>query len=66
MHNIYYLYVLFVILQIAYESLPPSLARFSHLDPNIIIYVGYGMQKQVLFYNMAQKKVRISNMLTIL
>ncbi|XP_063961233.1 WD repeat-containing protein 90-like isoform X2 [Lytechinus pictus] len=47
-----------------YDLLPPSLARFSASDPNVIVYVGYGMQKQVLFYNLAQKKVLRSAALT--
>lgn len=47
-----------------YDSLPPSLARFSPSDPDVIVYVGYGMQKQVLFYNLTQKKVVRSAALT--
>lgn len=55
-------FLVYFLLQNRYDSLPPSMARFSASDPNVIIYVGYGMQKQVLFYNLAQKKViRMTN-----
>lgn len=52
-----HIFLVCYLLQNRYDSLPPSMARFSASDPNVIIYVGYGMQKQVLFYNLAQKKV---------
>ncbi|XP_013393033.1 WD repeat-containing protein 90-like [Lingula anatina] len=41
----------------SYSLLPPSLARFSLDEPDIIVYTGYGMQKLVHFYSMAQRKV---------
>ncbi|XP_022092508.1 WD repeat-containing protein 90-like isoform X1 [Acanthaster planci] len=47
-----------------YQLLPPSLARFSPTDHDIIIYTGYGMQKQVQFYSIAQKKVVRTTALT--
>ncbi|XP_064636675.1 WD repeat-containing protein 90-like [Lineus longissimus] len=40
-----------------YQSLPPSIAKFSHEDSDIIVYIGYGMQRQVQFYSMGQRKV---------
>jgi hypothetical protein len=45
------------ICQAQYQLLPKSLARFSPADPNVIIYAGYGMQKQIQFYSISQKKV---------
>ncbi|XP_064594375.1 WD repeat-containing protein 90-like isoform X2 [Liolophura sinensis] len=39
------------------NTLPPSLAKFSTDEPDIIVYIGYGMQRQVSFYSMAQRKV---------
>ena len=43
--------------QCQYELLPPSLARFSPSDPDIILYTGYGMEKCVQFYSISQKTV---------
>lgn len=40
-----------------YELLPPSLARFSPCDPDIILYTGYGLEKCVQFYSISQKTV---------
>lgn len=40
-----------------FSQLPPSLAQFSPTDPDIVVYTGYGMQKAVQFYSLAQKKV---------
>ncbi|KAK6171134.1 hypothetical protein SNE40_019389 [Patella caerulea] len=39
------------------KSLPPTLARFSTEESDIILYVGYGMQKHVQFYSLSQRKV---------
>ena len=47
----------FVRLQSHYQELPPSLAVFSVEEPDIIIYTGYGMHKQIQFYSMSQRKV---------
>ncbi|XP_070579992.1 WD repeat-containing protein 90-like isoform X2 [Ptychodera flava] len=41
----------------SYRLLPPSLARFSPSEPDIIVYAGYGMQKQIQFYSLSQRKV---------
>nr|XP_006813552.1 PREDICTED: WD repeat-containing protein 90-like [Saccoglossus kowalevskii] len=43
--------------QSSYKLLPPSLARFSPSEPDIIIYSGYGMQKHIQFYSMSQRRV---------
>jgi len=40
-----------------YGNLPPSLARFSPEEPDVIIYTGYGMQKCAQFYSLSQRKV---------
>ena len=45
------------LLQAQFSQLPSSLAQFSPTDPDIIVYTGYGMQKQVQFYSLSQKKV---------
>ncbi len=53
-----------LIFQAQYQLLPKSLARFSPADPDVIIYAGYGMQKQIQFYSISQKKVVRSTALT--
>ncbi|XP_065066075.1 WD repeat-containing protein 90-like [Rhopilema esculentum] len=40
-----------------YSHFPPSLARFSPSDADIVIYTGYGMKKQLAYYSLSQKKV---------
>ena len=50
--------------QCQYELLPPSLARFSPTDPNIIIYTGYGLERCVQFYSLSQKTVVRTSALT--
>ncbi|XP_074646351.1 WD repeat-containing protein 90-like [Tubulanus polymorphus] len=40
-----------------YQLLPPSIARFSSIDSDHIVYTGYGMQKHVQFYSLSEKKV---------
>ena len=47
-----------------YDQLPPTLAQFSHEEPDTIVYTGYGMSKQIQFYSLAQKKVLRSISLT--
>ncbi|KAJ8037449.1 WD repeat-containing protein 90 [Holothuria leucospilota] len=47
-----------------FQLLPKSLAQFSPSDPDIIVYVGYGMQKTVNFYSILQKKVVRTSALT--
>ncbi|ESP04065.1 hypothetical protein LOTGIDRAFT_230310 [Lottia gigantea] len=39
------------------KSFPPTLACFSKEESDIILYVGYGMQKNVQFYSLSQRKV---------
>uniref|UniRef100_A0A803TYR9 WD repeat-containing protein 90 n=1 Tax=Anolis carolinensis TaxID=28377 RepID=A0A803TYR9_ANOCA len=39
------------------SPLPPSLAAFCPWDRNILAYVGYGLQKEILFYSLQQKQV---------
>ncbi|KGL85799.1 WD repeat-containing protein 90, partial [Charadrius vociferus] len=38
-------------------SLPPSLAAFCPWEPGTLIYVGFGMQKEALFYSLRKKQV---------
>ncbi|KAK3091415.1 hypothetical protein FSP39_019740, partial [Pinctada imbricata] len=45
-------------------QLPPSLAKFSTEEPDMIIYLGYGMQKCVQFYSLSQRKVVRTSTLT--
>ncbi|XP_068672849.1 WD repeat-containing protein 90-like isoform X2 [Montipora foliosa] len=40
-----------------YSNLPPSIAQFSPIDPDIVVYTGYGMQKVIQFYSLSHKKV---------
>lgn len=39
------------------EKLPPSLAKFSTEEDDVLVYVGYGMQKCIQFYSLSQRKV---------
>ncbi|KXJ04842.1 WD repeat-containing protein 90 [Exaiptasia diaphana] len=47
-----------------YDRLPPSLARFSPSDPDIVIFTGYSMQRAVQFYSLTQRKVIRTAVLT--
>ncbi|XP_074454129.1 WD repeat-containing protein 90 isoform X1 [Larus michahellis] len=38
-------------------SLPPSLAAFCPWEPGTLVYVGFGMQKEALFYSLRKKQV---------
>ncbi|KAF1477082.1 WD repeat-containing protein 90, partial [Megadyptes antipodes antipodes] len=38
-------------------SLPPSLAAFCPWEPGTLVYVGFGVQKEVLFYSLRKKQV---------
>ncbi|KFR16439.1 WD repeat-containing protein 90, partial [Opisthocomus hoazin] len=38
-------------------SLPPSLAAFCPWEPSTLVYVGFGMQKEALFYSLRKKQV---------
>ena len=48
---------LFTCLQSYYSRVPPSIARFSSEEPDVIAYTGYGMQKQIQYHSMQQRKV---------
>ncbi|XP_064376546.1 WD repeat-containing protein 90 isoform X2 [Dromaius novaehollandiae] len=39
------------------SSLPPSLAAFCPWEHGTLVYVGFGMQKEVLFYSLRKKQV---------
>uniref|UniRef100_A0A8C6VNU7 WD repeat domain 90 n=1 Tax=Naja naja TaxID=35670 RepID=A0A8C6VNU7_NAJNA len=39
------------------NPLPPSLAAFCPWDKSTIAYVGFGLQKEILFYSLQQKQV---------
>ncbi|NXL68743.1 WDR90 protein, partial [Chordeiles acutipennis] len=39
------------------DSLPPSLAAFCPWEPGTLVYVGFGMQKEALFYSLRKKQV---------
>ncbi|XP_009875977.1 PREDICTED: WD repeat-containing protein 90, partial [Apaloderma vittatum] len=39
------------------HSLPPSLAAFCPWEPGTLVYVGFGMQKEALFYSLREKRV---------
>ncbi|XP_069124737.1 WD repeat-containing protein 90-like isoform X4 [Argopecten irradians] len=47
-----------------YGNLPPSLAKFSPEEQDIIVYTGYGNQKHVQFYSLSQRKVVRTSALT--
>lgn len=40
-------------------SLPPSLAAFCPWEPGTLVYVGFGMQKEALFYSLRKKQVLV-------
>ena len=50
--------------QCQYDLLPPSLARFSPTDADVIVYTGYGLDKCVQFYSISRKIVFRSSSLT--
>jgi len=39
------------------KSVPPSVAFFSHEEPDTIVYTGYGFHKYIQLYSIAQGKV---------
>ncbi|XP_036389825.1 WD repeat-containing protein 90 [Megalops cyprinoides] len=39
------------------DSLPPSLAAFYPSDPGIVVYTGYGVEKEMSFYSLSKKQV---------
>jgi hypothetical protein len=50
---------LLLLTQAVFNKLPPSIARFSPEEPDIIVYTGYGMQKNMQFYSLSQRKVNL-------
>lgn len=47
-----------------YDHLPPSLARFSPTESDILVYTGYGKETCVQFYSLSQKTVMRKTALT--
>ncbi|MEQ2261894.1 hypothetical protein XENORESO_017510 [Xenotaenia resolanae] len=39
------------------DSLPPSLAAFYPADHSLLVYTGYGVEKELSFYSLAKKQV---------
>ncbi|XP_073345853.1 WD repeat-containing protein 90 [Pagrus major] len=39
------------------DSPPPSLAAFCPADPSLIVYSGYGVEKELSFYSLAKKQI---------
>ncbi|KAM8730726.1 WD repeat-containing protein 90 isoform 2-T2 [Acanthopagrus schlegelii] len=39
------------------DSPPPSLAAFCPTDPGLIVYSGYGVEKELSFYSLAKKQI---------
>ncbi|MBN3306420.1 WDR90 protein, partial [Amia calva] len=39
------------------DSLPPSLAAFSPTEPGVVLYVGYGVEREITFYSLAHKQI---------
>nr|XP_046233487.1 WD repeat-containing protein 90 isoform X2 [Scatophagus argus] len=39
------------------DSPPPSLAAFCPADPGVVVYTGYGVEKELSFYNLAKKQI---------
>uniref|UniRef100_A0A3B3I6T8 WDR90 4th beta-propeller domain-containing protein n=1 Tax=Oryzias latipes TaxID=8090 RepID=A0A3B3I6T8_ORYLA len=39
------------------DCLPPSIAAFSPEDHSLVVYTGYGVEKELLFYSLSKKQV---------
>ncbi|KAF3704531.1 WD repeat-containing protein 90 [Channa argus] len=39
------------------DSPPPSLAAFCPTDPDLVVYTGYGVEKELSFYSLTKKQV---------
>uniref|UniRef100_UPI0037E729E7 WD repeat-containing protein 90 n=1 Tax=Semicossyphus pulcher TaxID=241346 RepID=UPI0037E729E7 len=39
------------------DSPPPSLAAFYPADPSLVVYTGYGVEKELSFYSLANKQI---------
>lgn len=46
-------------------SLPPSLAAFCPWEHGTLVYVGFGMQKEALFYSLRKKQVLVPPLCTM-
>lgn len=42
------------------DSLPPSLAAFCPWEHGVLVYVGFGLQKEALFYSLRKKQVSVT------
>lgn len=52
-------FVAFGFLHQGLDSLPPSLAAFCPWEHGVLVYVGFGMQKEALFYSLRKKQVPV-------
>ncbi|KAM4526174.1 WD repeat-containing protein 90 [Fundulus diaphanus] len=43
--------------KLADDSLPPSLAAFCPADHSLLVYTGYGVEKELSFYSLAKKQI---------
>ncbi|XP_028264493.1 WD repeat-containing protein 90 isoform X2 [Parambassis ranga] len=39
------------------DSLPPSMAAFCPADPSLVVYTGYGVEKELSFYSLVKKQI---------
>ncbi|XP_070846624.1 WD repeat-containing protein 90 [Chaetodon trifascialis] len=39
------------------DSPPPSLAAFCPADPSLVVYTGYGVERELSFYSLAKKQI---------
>ncbi|XP_068438690.1 WD repeat-containing protein 90 [Clinocottus analis] len=39
------------------DNPPPSLAAFCPADPSLVVYTGYGVEKELSFYSLAKKQI---------
>uniref|UniRef100_A0A3P9HM39 WD repeat-containing protein 90 n=1 Tax=Oryzias latipes TaxID=8090 RepID=A0A3P9HM39_ORYLA len=39
------------------DCLPPSIAAFSPKDHSLVVYTGYGVEKELLFYSLSKKQI---------
>lgn len=39
------------------DSLPPSMAAFCPADHSLVVYTGYGVDKELSFYSLTKKQV---------
>lgn len=48
------------------DALPPSLAAFSPSERGVLVYTGYGVTKELTFYCLTKKQVRVTIELTLI